>query len=297
MAFNERLKEARLKSKMTQEQVAEKIGVAKSTFTGYEKGNSEPSMLILSKIMNVLKVDANFLWQDSMDYPMTVSYDEMAHIKKYRELDDYGRESVNLILEREAQRVAQVSRLSEYAKRFSELKNELPISNDDTPKIRTIPYYDKLASAGTGQILWDDLVEFDMEIIDNEKTRHGDFALGVNGDSMEPIYWNTDTVLVQKTQDLQIGEIGVFILDNECYIKELGYKKLISKNPNYPPIEIDENSGAICAGRVLCNLTERTTAEIALLIERKERIGNINNITKSRLGERDIPALQISDKI
>ena len=133
----------------------------------------------------------------------TKENEEKLFIKKYNELDDYGRESVNLILEREAQRVAQISRLTEYAKRFSELKNELPNSNDDTPKIRTIPYYDKLASAGTGQILWDDLVEFDMEIIDNEKTRHGDFALGVNGDSMEPIYWNTDTVLVQKTQDLQ----------------------------------------------------------------------------------------------
>ena len=44
MAFKDRLKEARLNNNMTQEQVAKKIGIAKSTFTGYEKGNSEPNM-------------------------------------------------------------------------------------------------------------------------------------------------------------------------------------------------------------------------------------------------------------
>ena len=51
MAFKDRLKEARLTKGLTQEQIAEKIGVAKSTFTGYEKGNSEPNMLTVSKIM------------------------------------------------------------------------------------------------------------------------------------------------------------------------------------------------------------------------------------------------------
>ena len=37
MAFNERLKEARIACGLTQEQLAIKIGVAKSTVTGYEK--------------------------------------------------------------------------------------------------------------------------------------------------------------------------------------------------------------------------------------------------------------------
>ncbi len=101
MGFKERLKEARLMNNMTQEQVAEKIGVAKSTFTGYEKGNSEPNMITISKIMNVLKIDANYLWQDEADFPMEVSYDEMNHIKKYRDLDDHGKEMVDMVLEGE----------------------------------------------------------------------------------------------------------------------------------------------------------------------------------------------------
>lgn len=66
MGFKERLKEARLLSGLTQEQLANKIGIAKSTVTGYETGNSEPDMKKISKIIDVLKIDANFLWQDEM---------------------------------------------------------------------------------------------------------------------------------------------------------------------------------------------------------------------------------------
>ena len=60
MAFIDRLKAARLEKKLTQEQLAKEIGVAKPTYNGYEKGNSEPNMLILSKLMKVLGVDANY---------------------------------------------------------------------------------------------------------------------------------------------------------------------------------------------------------------------------------------------
>lgn len=64
MAYFDKIKEARLALGLTQDQVAQQIGVAKSTFTGYEKGIREPNMLTLSKIMKVLHVDANYLFQD-----------------------------------------------------------------------------------------------------------------------------------------------------------------------------------------------------------------------------------------
>lgn len=106
MAFKDRLKEARLSRGLTQEQIAKQIGVAKSTFTGYEKGNSEPSMLTISKIMNVLKVDANFLWQDETNSltELVVSLDEKALLRKYRDLDDHGREMVDFTLDKEYER-------------------------------------------------------------------------------------------------------------------------------------------------------------------------------------------------
>lgn len=106
MAFKDRLKEARLKKGYTQEQIAEKVGIAKSTFTGYERGNSEPNMLTISKIMELLHVDANYLFQDEMgsNYPMKVSYDEYQQIEKYRSLDPHGKEMVDFTLQKEWER-------------------------------------------------------------------------------------------------------------------------------------------------------------------------------------------------
>lgn len=61
MIFQERLKQARLDKGLTQEQLAELIGVAKSTLNGYEKGNREPDFFKIKKLIEVLGVDANYL--------------------------------------------------------------------------------------------------------------------------------------------------------------------------------------------------------------------------------------------
>lgn len=105
MAIKDRIKEARINKKYTQEQLANLIGVAKSTVTGYEKGNSEPNIETMGKIMTALDVDANFLWQDETDFPIQVSYMEMEHIKKYRTLDEHGKDMVDMVLSKEYERV------------------------------------------------------------------------------------------------------------------------------------------------------------------------------------------------
>ena len=64
--FKDRLKEARQRANLTQAQLADAIGIAKTTVTGYERGNSEPDIKKIEQIMSVLKVDANFLFQDEM---------------------------------------------------------------------------------------------------------------------------------------------------------------------------------------------------------------------------------------
>lgn len=105
MAFADRLKEARLKKGYTQEQIAEKVGVAKSTYTGYEKGNREPNVYTIWKLMEELGVDANFLWQDETTFPFELTYDEMEHlVKKYRNLDDHGKKMVDFTLKEEYER-------------------------------------------------------------------------------------------------------------------------------------------------------------------------------------------------
>lgn len=46
--------ETRKKKGYTQEQMAEKLGVARTTYTGYEKGNFSPSLELAIKIKEIL---------------------------------------------------------------------------------------------------------------------------------------------------------------------------------------------------------------------------------------------------
>lgn len=100
MAFNDRLKEARLLKGMTQEQLAKAIGVAKSTITGYEKGNSEPDVRKIQLMLRELNVDANYLWQDEMNEvasnnKLLLNISEYPLIVKYRRLNDSGKEYID----------------------------------------------------------------------------------------------------------------------------------------------------------------------------------------------------------
>ena len=67
MAFHDRLKQAREQAKLTQYQVATMLGIAKSTYSGYETGKSEPSMNNIANLMRILDVRPEFLWQDEMN--------------------------------------------------------------------------------------------------------------------------------------------------------------------------------------------------------------------------------------
>ena len=59
--FNENLKIARERRGFSQKDVAEKIGVAKSTYSLYESGNREPNVQTIKKIADLLKISADEL--------------------------------------------------------------------------------------------------------------------------------------------------------------------------------------------------------------------------------------------
>lgn len=106
MSINDRIKEARKNKGITQEQLGELIGVAKTTITGYEK-NREPSAAKVGEIADALDVDVNFLFQDEVKklHENRATPVEMEHlVKKYRVLDSSGKETVDFILNKEYER-------------------------------------------------------------------------------------------------------------------------------------------------------------------------------------------------
>ena len=91
-----------------------------------------------------------------------------------------------------------------------------------------------------------------IEIPDILKYKKADYAIGVNGNSMEPVYYDGDMLLVEMTENIEIGEIGIFSVNNECFVKKLGKNELISLNPDYDNISLNET--AHCMGRVIDKL-------------------------------------------
>lgn len=94
--LKDRLRAARKAKGMTQQALADAIGVKKSTVCGYEIGNSEPDMAKMVMIMNVLDVDANFLFQDDVAEAAKPAFSNKALdlAAMFDSLDEHGQEIV-----------------------------------------------------------------------------------------------------------------------------------------------------------------------------------------------------------
>lgn len=222
---------------MTQKEVAEKIGRTQQIVGHWETGYAQPDANTLFNLCDIygVTVDDAFGFQKYND----ISRDEYNYIKKYRALDPHGKKMVDFTLNEEWERST--------AAHEKEVASPIP----ETP-MRLINYYYRLASAGTGQILFDMPPTKRIEIPDLPEYQNADYAIGVNGNSMEPTYYDGDTLLVEMKEEIEIGEIGIFSVNNECYVKKLGHGELISLNPTAKNIPLNET--AHCMGKVIGKL-------------------------------------------
>ncbi len=230
MSYNDRLKEARKKKQITQAQLGEIVGCAKNTISSYEKGTNEPNMYILSKIMEALDVDANFIFQDEMRerYENAATPDEMENIiRKYRRLDAIAQQAVRMLLDIELRRVTAES---------ASMKGTLV----KFPEKISFKISDQPASAGTGVYLGPD--GFTEHLVAADKVRGADFGVPVSGDSMEPLYHDGDIILVSMSDEVKIGDIALVTMDGCGYVKKLGDGVLISLNHHYDPIPVKDET-------------------------------------------------------
>ena len=68
---------------------------------------------------------------------------------------------------------------------------------------------------------------------------------------MEPTFRNGDDLFVEYVSSLQFGEIGIFVVGGEGYVKEFQDDGLHSHNPEYPVLIFQEGDDVRCVGRVL----------------------------------------------
>lgn len=213
---------------------ADEIDMAWTTLDGVlKRGVNKANITSLIKICNGLNIDCESLYygrilpKQELLSSTPFNESEIDHIKKYRSLSNTDKETVDML----------VDRLSIREKEYI---------NIEPPKV--IDLYPHLASAGTGQYLFDDIPIAKIEV---PFECEADFAIGVNGDSMSPTFSDGDDLLIKKQNSINEGEIGIFIIDGESYVKEYQKDKLVSHNPNYPDIEFKENMRIQCVGKVI----------------------------------------------
>ncbi len=118
---------------------------------------------------------------------------------------------------------------------------------------RKAPLYMLPASAGTGQFL--DSSDYEMVEIDDPMAQNANFGVRISGNSMEPQFHDGGIAWVQQQQDIENGEVGIFLLNGDAFIKLFRRTaekcQLISLNPAYPPKDIHEEDDFRVFGKVL----------------------------------------------
>lgn len=97
-------------SGMTQKELAQKLNVTPSRISNWEQGANCPTIDILFKVCEVLGVSINDIYGVYPEAKIRMSYDEIEHIKKYRILDQHGKEMVDFTLEKEYERSKALSK-------------------------------------------------------------------------------------------------------------------------------------------------------------------------------------------
>ncbi len=106
---------------------------------------------------------------------------------------------------------------------------------------------------------WVGYVSIDKKVSDPENY----FALQVKGDSMQPILYQDDIVVVHRQNDIESGQVGIVLIDNEeatvkKIIKYQDYIELVAFNSYYPPKKLDGD----CKFSIIGKVTEARISKI-----------------------------------
>lgn len=218
------LKELRKERKLNQGDIADMLGITTQAYQKYEYATAELTHDNLVKLADFYNVSTDYLLGrteikamagGSPEEQLDVTAAEQEIIRRYTEFP----ENVRLLLLETIRKLV-----------------GLPEAADVRPVIVFTRCHRMKASAGAGFDL-DNADEWrDIRIYDCPEARDADFAVEVDGRSMEPDYLDGEIVFIKLADEVPVGFVGLFIHDGKGYIKERGEKCLISRNPEYENI-------------------------------------------------------------
>lgn len=245
-SFKDRLKFAMQNKNLNQSELSKLTGIGKNSISDYLKGKYEAKqdkIYILAKYLNV-----NEAWLMGYDVSKERVTDEQRDVTKptLTQINE-----VSSKLEEKRQK-----RVLAYAEHHYSVQQQgeniiyLQSYKDSKTEEVTVNGY---VSAGTGETLVDD-IEFTVNYPAGVVPPH-DFALQVNGDSMEPLFEHKEIIFVEENTSINSGQLGVFVVDGEAYVKKVfiyqDYIRLVSLNPKYGDMNFYGDSDVKFAGRVI----------------------------------------------
>lgn len=213
------LKELRNKKGLTINKSAEIFGIAPRTYSSYESEEREPNILMLNKIADYYNVTVDYLLgRAEKNDPLSmlnISAGEKDAMAKYVLLPESTRQII----------IDVMIQLAEAAK-----------GKEKPPVFIFRRFATSKASAGAGYNLDNEDDWQELEVIDTPEARAADFAVEVDGRSMEPTFNDGDIVYVVMSPDVPVGKVGLFRQNGNGYIKEAGEDFLRSVNRDFPDI-------------------------------------------------------------
>ncbi|MDK6368487.1 MULTISPECIES: XRE family transcriptional regulator [Aerococcus] len=232
--FNSNLKYLRNKFGLQQEELANQLGrKSGSTISEWEKGTYTPKIKVLSEIASIFNVDLD----DLMNKDLTTNDIES--------IIDKITDTVKILSP------TQQNKVYSFAQAQKQEHNE-DIIREDSNTYLLSDYQDLLfcgpVSAETGEWLdseHQETISLPTNILPNTEF---DFVVQVDGDSMEPMFRNDEYIFVRKATDIRTGQIGIFSIDSEAYLRKAyiddDQLRLVSLNDKYDDL-IFKNYNAI----------------------------------------------------
>ena len=195
------------------------IYVKQNTISAWESGTSQPSarqLLALCEILEIYDVYTDFIGKNPLN-----------------PLRNLNEEGINKVMD---------LRLGDYR-----LADIIPLH-----VLRERKVFYTTVSAGTGSFL--DGEDYKM-VSSPDIPAEATFGVHISGDSMEPLYLDGQIIWIHKQETLEEGEIGVFFLDGDAYVKKYHQSdsgiQLISLNKKYAPIQVTSGSTLKTFGKVV----------------------------------------------
>ena len=207
-------------SNMSQKKLAELINIKPSTLSDYLNLRSNPSHGVIQRIADVFEVgksDIDTTYKDDND--ITSIYNKLTPPRQENVLN-YANEQ----LEEQNSKGDNVVDINSYK------QEKTPVNVNGC------------VSAGVGERLHDETLF--TEMVKGPIPTH-DLALKVNGDSMEPMFKDGEIIFVEKTHNIKNGQIGIFIIEEEAYVKKVFVEDdrltLVSLNKDYDDLHFYRN--------------------------------------------------------